>query len=49
MALDNTFLALYTVEMILKILALGFLFNQNAYMRDTWNLIDFTVVAVGYI
>jgi Ion transport protein len=49
MIIDDVFLGLYTIEMILKILGQGFLFNQGAYMRDTWNLIDFVVVMVGYL
>jgi hypothetical protein len=43
------FLALYTTEMILKILGLGFILNKGSYMRDPWNLIDFVVVTVGYL
>lgn len=35
--------------MVLKILALGFLFNQGAYLRDAWNLLDFIIIASGYL
>jgi len=47
--LDEAFLILYTLEMILKVLALGFLFNQGAYLRHGWNIMDFMVIIVGYI
>ena len=47
--LDNIFLALYTVEMVLKIGGLGFIFNRNSYLRDYWNLLDFVIVITAYI
>ena len=43
------FLALYTTEMILKILGMGFVMNNGSYLRDGWNIIDFVVVLVCYI
>jgi len=43
------FLALYTTEMVLKILGMGFVLNENSYLRDGWNIIDFVVVIVGYL
>lgn len=47
--MDTLFLVLYSVEMGLKILGLGFLFNKGAYLRDAWNLLDFTIVIAGYL
>ncbi|EGR31607.1 hypothetical protein IMG5_106200 [Ichthyophthirius multifiliis] len=35
--------------MIFKILASGFLFNKEAYLRDIWNILDFIIVGTGYI
>lgn len=46
--LDNTFLALYTAELILKIMGMGFIFNKGAYLRDAWNILDFIIVASAY-
>lgn len=44
------FTFIFTIEMIFKIIAYGFLFNwednQHAYARNYWNLLDFTVVVV---
>jgi len=37
------------VEMLLKIIALGFMFKPYSYMRDGWNVLDFTVVVMGWI
>jgi len=48
-AIENIFLALYSTEMLLKILGLGFLFNKGAYLTDTWNILDFTIVMSAYL
>ena len=41
------FAAAYTMEMMLKILAMGFVLHRYAYLRDPWNRLDFTVVVLG--
>ena len=46
---DSIFQYLYTVEMALKILGYGFIFNKGAYLRDSWNILDFVIVVSGYI
>lgn len=47
--IDLFFLIVYTLEMILKIIALGFFMNSNSYLRDSWNVLDFIVVVCGWI
>ncbi|CAG7722563.1 unnamed protein product [Allacma fusca] len=47
--LEYTFLGMYTLEMIFKIIAKGFLVNKFSYMRNVWNIMDFVVVTAGYI
>ena len=47
--MENIFQALYTVEMVLKILGMGFLFNKGAYLRDYFNLLDFFIVTSAYL
>lgn len=43
-------LVFYTVEMVVKIGANGFFFgSQNAYIRDLWNVLDFTIIITGYL
>jgi hypothetical protein len=50
--LDNCFTILFTLEASIKIVALGFLFNNaelrakgmSPYFRDPWNVLDFVVV-----
>jgi len=43
--IDDIFLWTYFIECLLKILGLGFLFNEGAYLRDGWNILDFTIVS----
>lgn len=47
--IEYVFLALYTIELIIKILAKGFIFNKGAYLRDAFNVLDFTIVFSGYL
>lgn len=35
--------------MIVKVLSLGFVFNKGAYLRDAWNVLDFIIIASGYM
>jgi hypothetical protein len=35
--------------MSLKILAWGFFFGNKPYIRDPWNILDFTVVMSAYL
>lgn len=44
---DYAFVAIFTVEAILKIIAFGFVFTPDAYLRSGWNMLDFIVVVVG--
>lgn len=47
--LDFIFLGLYTTEMILKIVGLGFVIPKGSYLRDSWNILDFIIVISGYL
>lgn len=40
-------MAIFCAEAMLKILALGFVLNDNAYLRNLWNVLDFFVVVIG--
>ena len=46
---DQYFLYFYTLEAILKIITFGFITTEFAYMKDSWNILDFFVVFVGWI
>ncbi|KAL7669231.1 hypothetical protein ACOME3_009896 [Neoechinorhynchus agilis] len=43
------FLVIFAVEAILKIVAHGFVLHRNAYLRSSWNLLDFVTVVVGFL
>ncbi|XP_037825375.1 LOW QUALITY PROTEIN: sodium channel protein 60E-like [Lucilia sericata] len=45
---EYIFLAIYTIEMVIKIIAKGFLLNKYTYLRNPWNWLDFVVIASGY-
>ncbi|XP_063929307.1 muscle calcium channel subunit alpha-1 isoform X1 [Zophobas morio] len=47
--IEYIFLVIFTVECIMKIIAYGFLMHQGAYLRNGWNLLDFTIVVIGMI
>ena len=42
--IENVFLVLYTLEMVLKIFGMGLIIDQKAYLRDSWNILDFVIV-----
>ena len=46
---DRVFLYLYTVEMVIKIMGLGLIFSEGSYLREPWNVLDFIIVASGYV
>jgi voltage-dependent calcium channel L type alpha-1S len=45
--LDYIFLLIYTVEMGFKVLAYGFFFAKNSYIKDPWNILDFVIVVTA--
>mmetsp|Transcript_34799 Transcript_34799/g.53440 ORF Transcript_34799/g.53440 Transcript_34799/m.53440 type:complete len:157 (+) Transcript_34799:722-1192(+) len=47
--IDLIFLIIYTIEMVLKIVAMGFFMRAHSYLRDAWNILDFVVVILGWL
>jgi hypothetical protein len=41
------FLAIYTFEALIKLLARGFFINSYTYLRDPWNWLDFIIVLLS--
>jgi hypothetical protein len=39
--IDFAFLIIYTVEGVLKVIAMGFFMRSNSYLRDPWNLVSY--------
>lgn len=46
---DTIFLAFYTTECILKILSYGFIIPAKSYLRESWNVLDFTIVVTAWV
>jgi hypothetical protein len=46
--IDYIFLYLYTLEMTLKIIGYGFIFGDGAYLKESWNILDFIVVCSAW-
>lgn len=44
---ELVFTTLFAIEMVLKIVAMGFVLEKGAYLRDPWNVLDFVVVLAG--
>ncbi len=36
--------AFFIGEAVLKIVSLGFAIGENAYLKDSWNILDFIIV-----
>jgi flagellar motor component MotA len=47
--MDIVFLSWYTFEAVMKVIAMGFIFNSNSYLRDLWNVLDFIIIVSAYI
>ena len=47
--LNYIFIAAFTIEMVIKVIALGFVVGQHTYLRNGWNILDFTVVCFGWL
>jgi hypothetical protein len=40
---------IFTLEALVKIVAMGFLIGEDCYLRHYWNMLDFIVVVAGLI
>jgi voltage-dependent calcium channel L type alpha-1D len=49
LALDVLFTAIFCAEAALKILVYGAISHPGAYLRNGWNLIDFTVAILAFL
>ena len=49
---DLLFISLFSIEFILKIIAMGFIFHSTSYLRNPWNRFDFIILClqcIGFI
>ena len=47
--MDFLFVNFYTTEFALKVMAYGFYFHKNAYLKDNWNKLDFIIVCTSLV
>lgn len=47
--LDHAFTAVFTMEMILKVLDLGVVLHPGSYLREFWNIMDAVVVICALV
>uniref|UniRef100_A0A0K0E6W3 Voltage-dependent L-type calcium channel subunit alpha n=1 Tax=Strongyloides stercoralis TaxID=6248 RepID=A0A0K0E6W3_STRER len=47
--IEYLFIIVFTIECILKVIALGFLCHSGAYLRNAWNMLDFLIVVIGLV
>ena len=48
--IDLVMTSIFCAEALLKIIALGFLFNgPKSYLHDSWNILDFMIVAFSVV
>ncbi|XP_021243737.1 sodium channel protein type 5 subunit alpha-like [Numida meleagris] len=46
---EHAFTAIYTGEILIKVLARGLVWNEFTFLRDPWNILDFVVLVVTYV
>lgn len=47
--LDTIITWLFVIEMVLKVMTLGFIAGPNHYLRNPWNILDFIIVVVSLV
>ena len=48
-SLNIAFTVVFSVEALLRALAQGFALAEGSYLRDSWNLLDFTILLVSVV
>ncbi|NWX96191.1 SCN4A protein, partial [Nothoprocta ornata] len=46
---EHVFTGIYTAEILVKVLARGFVWDEFTFLRDPWNCLDFFVIIVTYV
>ncbi|GIM16367.1 hypothetical protein Vretimale_19029, partial [Volvox reticuliferus] len=47
--LDIIFTAIFTLEMLIKVLAKGLILHRHAYLRNGWDILDFVIVTTSLL
>lgn len=45
--IEYIFLVIFTSECFMKLIAYGFILHPGSYLRNGWNMLDFTIVVIG--
>ena len=40
---------MFTIEAVMKIIAMGFFLHEGSYLRNGWNVLDFFIVVIGIV
>ena len=43
------FVSIFAIEFFVKVIAMGFIMNQNSYLRSGWNVLDFICLLTGLL
>ena len=46
--LEGFLMTFYTVELVIKVFAQGFVCGKYSYLRDPWNMVDFVILSISY-
>ena len=46
--LDHAIYVFFIIEMMIKIMAMGF-YGRSTYLAESWNILDFLIVLAGYV
>ena len=46
---ELVFSILFTIELVLKVIGMGFFVSPGSYLRDSWNVMDFLVVVLSWL
>ena len=41
------FVCIFSLELIIKVIAMGFVLQKNSYLRNGWNVLDFVSLLTG--
>jgi len=47
--IEVIFTVIFTTECVMRIIALGFIMHPSSYLRNSWNILDFTIVMIGVV
>ena len=45
----QAFTFLFLLELLFKVVALGFVMDERSYLRESWNILDFFIVSTSMI